>query len=130
MKIILSCKLFIKTIIKDMQKRYLLFLFGCIPLRCVLVYLTKDASARYQYYLGFLMLCVGVGFWYIYLFNLRKTGVEVFGDKIWWNSLRPVHGTLFLIAAYCLVINRSLAWKVLTLDTSIGLLSFINHHSM
>ena len=27
--------------------------------------------------------------------NLRKTGLEVFGDKIWWNNLRPIHGILY-----------------------------------
>ena len=35
----------------------------------------------------------------IELGDYRKTGKEVFGSKIWWNDLRPVHASLYILFA-------------------------------
>jgi hypothetical protein len=37
----------------------------------------------------FLAILPAIGFMYIYLTDSRKTGQEVFGQKIWWNHLQP-----------------------------------------
>lgn len=108
-------------------KRILLFLFGCIPTRLIITYLAKT----YTQYLVFMSVFAGViatGFASIYLLGLRQTGPEVFGDKIWWNALRPVHATLWGVFAFMAFHQNTDAWKVLLLDTLFGLVSFLVYH--
>ena len=79
--------------------RIFLFIFGCITSRIGLVLLSANINKEYLPYFGFLTLIPALGFSVIYFFKLRKTGLEVFGDKIWWNSLRPIHSLLYLKSA-------------------------------
>jgi len=51
----------------------------------------------YGNYFIFIALLFSLGQFYLYINDLRKTGIEVFGIKIWWNQLRPVHGVLYLL---------------------------------
>ena len=74
------------------QKRFLLFLIGCIGSRSLLVYLAKTTNKTFLMYMGYLALLPAIGFFYLFLTGTRKTGAEVFGDIIWWNYLRPIHG--------------------------------------
>jgi hypothetical protein len=84
----------------NIQKRFILFLFGCIPTRLAIVYLSKVISTEYLPILGYLSLIPAIGFIYLYLTGSRKTGAEVFGDNIWWNNLRPIHALFYLLFAY------------------------------
>mgnify|MGYP001558604715 FL=1 len=77
---------------------------------------------------GKLAIIPAIGFLLIYFGNLRKTGAEVFGEKIWWNNLRPLHGLLWGLFAYYAMQNNNDAWKILLLDTLIGLFSFSKFH--
>ena len=81
----------------DIQKRFLLFIIGCIGTRSLFVYVAKNAGPKYLPLLGYLALLPAIGFIYIYLTGSRKTGAEVFGEKIWWNDLRPLHSLIYLI---------------------------------
>ncbi len=111
------------------QKRFLLFLIGCIGTRTLFVYVAKTVSKTYLAYMGYIALAIGFGFLYIYATGLRKTGAETFGDKIWWNDLRPVHGLLYLLFAYNAIIgNQSVSWKILLADVILGLFSFLWFH--
>jgi len=65
---------------------------------------------------------------YIYLTGTRKTGAEVFGEKIWWNNLRPIHSILYFLFAYNAIIGNKQSWKYLLVDVIIGLISFLIHH--
>ena len=109
-------------------KRIALFLIGCMGARSLLVYLAYQKSTRL--YVALFAALVAIGFMYIYFTGSRKTGPEVFGDRIWWNDIRPVHATLYATAALMIWTNRysNDAWKVLLLDLVIGLLAFINKH--
>jgi hypothetical protein len=113
---------------KTLQKRILLFLIGCIGTRSLFVYLAKNASKPHLRYMGYLALLPAVGFLYIYLTDSRKTGVEVFGDKIWWNNLRPIHSLLYFVFAYNAINGNPTAWIYLLIDVTLGLISFLNHH--
>ena len=62
----------------DMQKRFALFLFGCIGVRSLFVYIAKTTNVQYLPYLGYLALLPAIGFSYIYLTGTRQTGAEVF----------------------------------------------------
>lgn len=111
-----------------LQKRFTLFLIGCIGTRLGLVYTAKNIDIIMLKYMGFLLLMPAIGFLYIYLFGLRKTGPEVFGNKIWWNNLRPVHALLYLLFSYNAINGNRNAWLYLFIDVMIGLFSFLYYH--
>lgn len=107
-------------------KRRALFLLGCIPTRLLITYIAYKYPQQTLHILGPLALVPAIGFFTIYLFGLRKTGPEVFGDKIWWNHLRPIHGSLWAtFAVFALTPElKPHAWKVLLIDTLLGLIAF------
>ena len=110
------------------QKRFLLFLVGCIGTRSLLVYLAKNVNAANLKYMGYLSLLPAIGFFYLFLTGSRKTGAEVFGDKIWWSNLRPVHGLIYLLFSYNAINGNLNAWIYLLVDVIIGLISFLSFH--
>ena len=110
------------------QKRFLLFLIGCIGTRSLFVYLAKNASKQFLMYMGYLALLPAIGFLYIYFTGARKTGAEVFEEKIWWNNLRPLHSALYFIFAYNAINGNPMAWVYLFIDVVIGLISFLSFH--
>lgn len=110
------------------QKRFLLFIIGCIGSRSLLVYLAKNASEKNLMYMGYLALLPAIGFIYIYFSGSRQTGGEVFGEKIWWNNLRPIHSLLYFVFAYNAINGNKMAWIYLLIDVILGLISFLYHH--
>ncbi len=110
------------------QKRFLLFLIGCIGTRTLFVYLAKNVSLKILMYMGYLALLPALGFLYIYFTGARKTGGEVFGEKIWWNNLRPLHSALYFIFAYNAINGNPMSWVYLLIDVIIGLISFLAYH--
>jgi hypothetical protein len=110
------------------QKRFLLFLIGCIGTRTLLVYLAKNVDKTNLKYMGYLSLLPAIGFFYLFLSGSRKTGAEVFGDKIWWTNLRPVHGLMYLLFSYNAINGNLNAWMYLLVDVIIGLISFLSFH--
>lgn len=110
-------------------KRILLFLFGCIVTRSIFVIIAKN-NVHYLPYLGALALLPVIGWIYIYVTNSRKTGPEVFGDEIWWNNIRPVHATLYLLFAVFAFMEKEYAWEFLLTDLIVGLSAFIYHLSI
>jgi hypothetical protein len=112
----------------NIQKRFLLFLFGCIVTRLIFAYLAKEISLKYLPLLGYLALIPAIGFMYIFITGSRKTGAEVFGEKIWWNDLRPIHALLYFLFAYNAINHVRIAWVYLFIDVLLGLISFLIHH--
>lgn len=112
----------------NIQKRFILFLVGCIGFRLFITYLAKISNKQFLRYMGYVSVLIGIGFLAIYFAGLRKTGHETFGDKIWWNNLRPVHGILYLLFAYNAIIGNRNAWVFLAVDIVLGLISFLWFH--
>lgn len=110
----------------NLQKRFLLFLIGCMGTRSLLVVIAKNS--KNLKYLGYAALVPAIAFMYLYLTGGRKTDPEVFGDKIWWNDLRPVHSILYFLFAYNAIIGNKQAWIYLLVDLLFGLISFLSHH--
>ena len=116
----------------DIQKRFILFIFGCIPARLVLVYLAK--SNKYARIVAYFSVLVSIGFMYIYITDKRKTGIEVMGDTIWWNHLRPIHSVLFglfaLFTLSSLLVKKytQYNWLLLLGDTLLGICMFLYYH--
>jgi hypothetical protein len=112
----------------DIQKRFLLFLIGCIGTRFLFVLIAKNAGPKYLPLLGYLALLPAIGFMYIFLTGSRKTGREVFGEKIWWNDLRPIHSLFYFLFAYNAIVGNNTAWMYLLVDVIFGLSSFLIFH--
>ena len=110
------------------QKRLALFLFGCIGTRLLFVYVAKESGVQVLKYLGYLALLPAIGFMYIFLTGSRKTGAEVFGEKIWWNNLRPLHSLLYFIFSYNAIMGNKQSWVYLLADVTIGLTAWLVHH--
>ena len=110
------------------QKRFLLFLVGSIGTRSLFVIIAKKLDTEYLKYMGYLALLPAIGFIYIYLTGSRQTGGETFGDKIWWNNLRPIHSLVYFVFAYNAIIGNKNAWLYLLFDVVFGLTSFLIFH--
>jgi len=110
------------------QRRFVLFLFGCIFVRVLITILAKQIDPSYLPYMGFIALFPAFGFLFIFLTGSRKTGLEVGGDKIWWNYLRPLHSLLYFLFAYNAILKNPNSWQFLAIDVSIGLISFLMYH--
>ena len=74
--------------------------------RIGLTYMVKQNNPLYKQILLCELVIAASGFSYIYMNGLRKTGGEVFGDKIWWNNLRPFHAVMYFSTAALLYINN------------------------
>jgi hypothetical protein len=117
----------------NLQKRFALFLIGCMGIRTLFAYIAKK-YVNYLPYFGYIATIPAIGFAYIYFTNSRKTGMEVFGGKIWWNSLRIIHSILYALFAYNAIFKNTMvkntnAWKFLALDVIVGLTGFVMYHS-
>jgi len=115
---------------KTIQKRFILFLLACIPARLLIAFIAKKIPNKYLPYLGLLALIPATGFLYIYITGKRKTGGETFGEKIWWNNLRPIHAFMFYLFAYLAITKNKKSYIVLFIDVIFGLISFLVYHYM
>lgn len=115
--------------INNIQKRFLLFLGGCIPSRLFLALTAKYGNIFIKHIIGVITFVIASGFLLIYFGGLRKIGLETGGEKIWWNHLRPVHAGLYYFVSYSIFFgNKDNAWKILIIDLILGLLSFLYFH--
>ena len=114
--------------LSNIQKRFALFLIGCIGVRTLFVIMAKYASKQQLFYMGSLALLPAIGFILIYFSGLRKTGAEVFGDTIWWNDLRIIHAMLYILFAIYAFQNKWFAWMPLGVDVLLGLTAFLLYH--
>ena len=115
---------------KNNRLRLALFLIGCMGTRIALTLLAKYASPTLLQVMGGVALLPAIGFAAIFALDLRKTGPEVFGDRIWWNSLRPLHAILWGGFAILALLRMPDAWILLALDTAIGFAAFVHHHAI
>ena len=109
-----------------LQKRFTLFLLGCIPVRFLFVYIAKNIPINYLPLTAPITLIMGLGFFYTF-FSEKKTG-STFNQIAWWNNLRPIHGLLYILYSYYAYKKNSDAYKILLSDVIFGLLSFFIYH--
>ena len=111
-----------------LQKRFIMFLGGCIPTRLALTALAKYIPPHYLPYLGLVTLAIAIGFLYLYFTGKRQTGPETQGAPIWWMKFRALHGLLYLLFSGLAFMRYKNAYIVLLVDTIIGLGLFLMHH--
>ena len=105
-----------------------IFLIGCLGARTGIAYLVKRFGQGHRLLIALLLVLPAIGFASIYLLGLRRTGGEVFGDKIWWNSLRPFHALMYFGAAAAVYFRKKNAYLLILLDTLVGLGAFCRFH--
>jgi hypothetical protein len=91
------------------------------------VYIAKEFT-DYLPFMGGLALLPAIAWIYIYFNNSRSTGIEVFGENIWWNNLRPIHAFLYILFSIMAFNKNTQSWKILFVDVLIGLLAFLIYH--
>ena len=111
-----------------LQKRFILFLGGCIPMRLSLAALAKYLPNHLLPLLGYIMLIPAIGFLYLYMTGKRTTGLELFGQPIWWASLRIIHSILYFLFSYLAIMKNKQAYVVLFVDALLGFFFFMFHH--
>jgi hypothetical protein len=120
------------------KERIATFLFGCILLRSVLVYLAYYLQENQHEYLLNLLIAVcfviGLSMILIYFgYGIESADKQLQGWKdddsvLWWNHLRPLHGFLFILFAVLTFLGYKNTWVILLLDTLIGLSAWLMHH--
>ena len=116
---------------KNIEKRFLLFLLGCIPTRLFITYIISISKKSSLPYIGLLTLNLSYNFIYLYLYgnNTADSQLEWAGlSYILWNNLRLVHGILIFIFSILALNKNKNGYYILLLDTFIGLLSFLYYH--
>ena len=99
----------------------------CITVRLLLAYIASVANRRWLSILGYVAILPALGFSYLFVTGVRnKTGA--FGEKIWWNPLRPAHAFFYGLFAYFAIAGNRNAWILLLLDALVGLGGFITHY--
>ncbi len=111
-----------------LKLRLFLFLFGCIGTRLLFTITSALVKGWYLTLLGLLAFIPVIGWFYIIFIGKRDTGMEVFGDKIWWKQLRPIHMLLWCFFSYLAIHQNHYAWIVLLIDTLFGLSAFLYYH--
>lgn len=112
----------------SIQKRFLFFIFGCIPARLGLAAVAKYLPPKYLHYLGFITLLIAVGFLYLYFTGKRQVGLETQGAVIWWAPFRLFHGLMYLVFSLYAIQGIASAYKFIVADTFIGLVLFLMNH--
>ena len=110
------------------MERIVLFLVGCMGVRLLLVYVAKTISPTLLRYMGYVLLLPAFGLFYSYA--MKPPGVGAFGGPNWWNQLRPVHGTLYLLFSYHAIQGHKDAWMYLAIDALLGFISFVTHYGL
>jgi amino acid transporter len=106
------------------------FVFGCIPIRLLIVYIIY----RFSHHI-FFMQCASLiaaftsaAFFIIFFTKSRKSGREVCNKKIWWNHLRPFHAsTYFIFAILAISPYSNYAYIPLLIDVIIGTMFHIHN---
>ena len=88
------------------QKRFLLYLFGCIGFRTMITVIAKkfnenlnnNTTKKYFKYFSLITLSMGLGFLYIYIFGSKKADSQLkwANSKVWWNDYRIIHAILYI----------------------------------
>ncbi len=100
------------------------FLIFCIGSRLLLAYLAYKYPSKILAYPAILL---AISWMVIWLFSLRKTGMEVVDNNniIWWDNMRPIHAIIYALFAYSSYTLNNNAYGFLVFDALLGLSAFL-----
>lgn len=128
-----------------MTKRILLFWLLCIPARLFIAALTFKLhsvadrlhttfapivgySPTWELALGLSLPYMCVGFGFIVTTHARDPVGLLFGGKVWWFDLRPVHAILWSFAWGCVLSGAyEVAGAALLLDVFVGVVARVDN---
>jgi hypothetical protein len=113
----------------QINKRRLLFLLGCVPSRLFVVYLAKTLKPFFLNIMAIVSSIPMLGFLYLYVTKSRMTGMETYGQPIWWHELRIVHFLFHLSFIIMVYTTPRFAFIPLLLDVIVGTIAFLTHHA-
>jgi len=96
----------------------------CIFVRLSLaysVYYVQKMPIRYLFVFLYFILSLGE----LYQYTMKTRTVGAFHNKVWWDSLRPIHALLFLFTSVSLFYKYKYSYMFLLLDTLISVLGYI-----
>jgi len=102
-----------------------IFIFGCIPARLALTYISTIVPANKLAYLGVILGLISFGFLWLFFTNGRLNAPESSSGKTWWANLRLIHGLLYLAAAIYAFRGSEDVWIPLLIDVLFGLLAYL-----
>ena len=105
------------------MNKKILFFIGCIGSRLLLAISFKHI--KYSKILNLITFLIGLSFLILYTFDLRKTGFEATNNIIWWNQVRPIHGTLYILFSIYYLKKNRYAWFILLIDVIFGLIVYL-----
>ena len=105
--------------------RMLLFIFACLTVRILFVYIAKIASREQLRLLSIPAIIIGISFFYQ---SLKNKQIGFFGGKAWWSKTRNVHGVLWIVFAILAFNSNKKAYIALVIDVIIGIISFIHNY--
>ena len=102
----------------ELQRQFL-FIGVCIPFRLLMIY--AYINTKYKPLIKFIYLVMALLFIYKFInFSTKERGG--FGNKVWWNNLRLVHGLMY--TAFILTEDT----RLLLLNVILGVLGFLNNY--
>ena len=110
----------------NLKKKFILFVFGCLLVRFLIVLIAKTINKNSLPLLGYIALLPAIGFLVNYFTNIRKRGA--LNQKIWWGYMRPVHALLYFTFSYLAINKSKSAYIPLLLDVILGLVAFIHNN--
>ena len=110
------------------MKQISLLYILCILARLIIIIIAYFAiNYDYYYYIfTWFYYLLGIGSLYHWITNARKNGG--FNQSIWWHYLRPVHGTLYILAAYFIYRKNLLFIPTLLVDTLFSIYGHLQYH--
>jgi hypothetical protein len=112
-----------------MTTSQLLVLFGCIPLRIFIAYISTRIPEEHLQLFAIPLLLIGLGFLFVYFTGSRMNAPESGTGKAWWSDLRILHGMLYLTAAVYALQKKNTVWIPLTIDIVFGIIVFLVHYN-
>lgn len=97
----------------------------CILVRLIFTLLTQKYTNNN--FISLITFIISLSFFILFLFDLRLNAPEANGIT-WWNSFRPIHGSLYLLFTMYYYKNYNLAWSFLLADAILGTTLFNLRH--
>lgn len=108
------------------KNRLLIYILGCVGTKSLLTYIISKLPSHLLPIVGYIALIPIFGFSYNFLSGTRTIGA--FGEKVWWNSLRPIHAILYSLFAISAINKNPHCWIILAIDIIISAIGFFIYH--